>query len=110
MNNTKEKYWNSPNKLLRKAIKEGASRGGQLQRYRLLALAFMRERDYMTCEKKTEAKNLDDVGKGSYYRRVAFGVCLTLGNFLGSDAPTQDEVFQWMKCHWETPQVLSEAS
>ncbi len=100
-------------KKIRAEIVEGQKAGGYPQRKRLLALGFVRGRQYVELERTTEAQNFCATGKRTYYENLSYYVGSYVFDIVGdaSISPTvfRSAVFEWMKDHYEEkPQVASD--
>lgn len=108
-----EKYYEKPRKQailkLRAEIVKNASAGGDTQRRRLLALAFIRGREYSQLEYKTQAETYCPIGKDTYYGWLARGVAATVERMFIDDVQKHGgetfrmldkKVFEWMKTHY----------
>lgn len=77
-------------KQLRKDIIDGAVEGGYSQRYRLLALAFLRGLSYRTLEKTTQGDNHCLIGRNTYYGLLPYCVAYELCKQFGTERPRAD--------------------
>jgi hypothetical protein len=91
-------------KALHESIVKGASFGGDDQRHRLLAYAFIRRRPYSALERITQAQHYCEVGKDTYYSFLASNVAIYVREAFKIDKTNgkgiYDEIFAWMKEHF----------